>query len=92
MSLPRPLQTSTRKARRQKLLDLQRGALRSMSMFEPGDGSVMIKSITFTLKETVCPKSEDYLKEECVFKGNGSLKSAPVQLQSSSHSQERQHL
>ncbi|KAG5842166.1 hypothetical protein ANANG_G00174760 [Anguilla anguilla] len=52
----------------------KKGALRSMSMFEPGDGSVMIKSITFTLKETVCPKSEDYLKEECVFKDNGSLK------------------
>ncbi|XP_036375143.1 cathelicidin-2-like [Megalops cyprinoides] len=48
--------------------------LRSMSMFEPGDGSVIIKSITFTLKETVCPKSVDYLKEECVFKENGSLK------------------
>uniref|UniRef100_A0A0E9QYZ1 Uncharacterized protein n=2 Tax=Anguilla anguilla TaxID=7936 RepID=A0A0E9QYZ1_ANGAN len=29
----------------------------SQSMFEPGDGSVMIKSITLTLKETVCPKS-----------------------------------
>uniref|UniRef100_A0A0E9SHW7 Uncharacterized protein n=1 Tax=Anguilla anguilla TaxID=7936 RepID=A0A0E9SHW7_ANGAN len=27
MSLPRPLQTSTRKARRQELLDLQRWAL-----------------------------------------------------------------
>uniref|UniRef100_A0A0E9TM17 Uncharacterized protein n=1 Tax=Anguilla anguilla TaxID=7936 RepID=A0A0E9TM17_ANGAN len=25
----------------------------SQSMFEPGDGSVMIKSITFTLKGTV---------------------------------------
>ncbi|KAJ8337412.1 hypothetical protein SKAU_G00386320 [Synaphobranchus kaupii] len=52
----------------------KQGALRSMSVFEPGDGSVMIKSITFTLKETVCPKSEDYLKEECIFKENGSMK------------------
>uniref|UniRef100_A0A0E9QH89 Uncharacterized protein n=1 Tax=Anguilla anguilla TaxID=7936 RepID=A0A0E9QH89_ANGAN len=49
----------------------------SQSMFEPGDGSVMIKSITFTLKETVCPKSEDYLKEECVFKDNGVSSHCP---------------
>ncbi|KAJ8408225.1 hypothetical protein AAFF_G00264530 [Aldrovandia affinis] len=52
----------------------KQGALRSMSMFAAGDGSAMINSITFTLKETVCPKSEDYLKDECTFKENGSLK------------------
>ncbi|KAG9329144.1 hypothetical protein JZ751_007511 [Albula glossodonta] len=52
----------------------KKSPLRSMSVFEPGDGSVMIKTITFTLKETMCPKSEDYLKDECVFKENGSLK------------------
>uniref|UniRef100_A0A0E9P8K8 Uncharacterized protein n=1 Tax=Anguilla anguilla TaxID=7936 RepID=A0A0E9P8K8_ANGAN len=44
-------------------------------MFEPGDGSVMMKSITFTLKETVCPKSEDYPKGRvCTSRKMGSLK------------------
>ncbi|KAJ8272980.1 hypothetical protein GJAV_G00095790 [Gymnothorax javanicus] len=48
--------------------------LRSMSVFEPGTGSVMIKTITFPLLETVCPKSEDYQQEKCTFKENGSFK------------------
>uniref|UniRef100_A0A0E9U660 Uncharacterized protein n=1 Tax=Anguilla anguilla TaxID=7936 RepID=A0A0E9U660_ANGAN len=40
VSLPRPLQTSTRKARRQKLLDLQRWALCGQCRcLSPGDGS-----------------------------------------------------
>uniref|UniRef100_A0A0E9VVP7 Uncharacterized protein n=1 Tax=Anguilla anguilla TaxID=7936 RepID=A0A0E9VVP7_ANGAN len=34
----------------------------------------MISPLRLRLRRLVCPKSEDYLKEECVFRDNGSLK------------------
>ncbi|XP_066572302.1 cathelicidin antimicrobial peptide-like [Amia ocellicauda] len=51
----------------------QKSPLLGMSMFIPGDGSSTEYTIRFTLKETLCPKSVDYKKEECAYKENGAL-------------------
>ncbi|KAK1172226.1 cathelicidin-2-like [Acipenser oxyrinchus oxyrinchus] len=49
----------------------EKNPLRGMDIVIPGDGSPTEMKIKFTLKETVCPKTEDYKKAECVYKENG---------------------
>ncbi|MGH0176650.1 UNVERIFIED_CONTAM: hypothetical protein FKN15_073473 [Acipenser sinensis] len=52
----------------------EKNPLRAMDIVIPGDGSPTEMKIKFTLKETVCPKTEDYKKAECVYKENGLMK------------------